>query len=96
MQHKSLLAKFSLIAAAAMLFSACAPAAAGVTQVVVTSPPIEITKIVAGTSETVIITATPGATAVPDATALPAGSITLNVGTLKTQAGPEGAAFLVE
>ncbi len=78
MQRHSLLNKFSLLAAAAMLFAACAPAASSVTQVVVTAPPVEITRIVAGTSETVIITATPGATAVPDATALPAGAITLN------------------
>jgi phosphate transport system substrate-binding protein len=81
MKRSHLATVFSAALAAAFALGACAPAATsapGVTQVVVTSPPIEVTKIVAGTPVTVIITATPGPTAVPEATALPAGSITLN------------------
>jgi multiple sugar transport system substrate-binding protein len=56
-----------LLVAALLLASfivACtqAPTPGAATQVVVTSPPIEITRIVAGTPETVIITATPAPT----------------------------------
>ena len=78
MKQSKFAAVFSAALAAAFVLGACAPAATsapGVTQVVVTAPPIEVTKIVAGTPVTIIITATPGATAVPAATALPAGSI---------------------
>jgi phosphate transport system substrate-binding protein len=81
MKRSKILAAFSAAAVLALALGACAPAAtpaSGVTQVVVTAPPIEITKIVAGTPETLVITATPGPTTAPQATALPAGSITLN------------------
>src|SRR5258708_5978338 len=81
MKRSHLATVLSAAVAAVFALGACAPAATsapGVTQVVVTSPPIEVTKIVAGTPVTVIITATPGPTAMPEATALPAGSITLN------------------
>ena len=75
MQRQNLLSKLSLFAAAAMLFGACAPAAASVTEIVVTSPPIVQTQIVNGTPETIIITATPG----PQPTSGPAsGSIQIN------------------
>src|SRR5438105_15604951 len=69
-------------ALAAFLLGACAPVASSGTpalaSVVVTSPPHVMTQIVSGTSQTIEITSTPGATLVPNATALPAGSITLN------------------
>jgi phosphate transport system substrate-binding protein len=70
----------SAAVAASALLSACTPAAVtpGVTQVVVTSPPIVQTQIVNGTPETIIVTATPGPTDVPAATPLPEGAITLN------------------
>src|SRR5260221_8471105 len=82
MKQSKIAAVFSAAMAAAFALGACAPAAPAGTPVVVTqvvtSAPIEVTKIVAGTPVTVIITATPGPTAVPAATALPVGSITLN------------------
>jgi multiple sugar transport system substrate-binding protein len=67
MKKKSVWSLVSILAAVALLLAACSPAAApAVTQIVVTSPPIQVTQIVAGTPQTIVITATPAPpTAVP-------------------------------
>jgi len=74
---------FSLISALAliaMLLSACATATP-VTNPTPQTVQVEVTRIVAGTPETVVITATPGPTNTPApaaATPLPAGSVQIN------------------
>jgi len=61
------------LALCSLIVSACAPAPSAA-QSPTQQPPREITKIVAGTPETIIITATPAA----QPTTLPAGSVTIN------------------
>jgi phosphate transport system substrate-binding protein len=63
---------FTLLMILAIIAAACAPAAAPATpQVVEKQVPVEVTKIVAGTPEVVVVTATPDASK----PALPAGSV---------------------
>jgi multiple sugar transport system substrate-binding protein len=49
----------------------------GVTQIVVTSPPIQVTQIVAGTPQTIVITATPAPTTAPTAVAANTSPVTI-------------------
>jgi phosphate transport system substrate-binding protein len=74
--------KISLLFVVIMIFSlvlsACATATSAPTVVNLPPATVEVTRVVAGTPQTVVITATPGSTQPPAATALPAGSVQLN------------------
>jgi raffinose/stachyose/melibiose transport system substrate-binding protein len=68
MKNKSLLGPVAcLFVLAALLLSGCSPAAA--TPVVVTAPPVEVTRVVTTAPETVVVTATPGAEVATEAPA---------------------------
>jgi phosphate transport system substrate-binding protein len=69
---------FVVITILSLVLSACATATS--TAPAVNQPPatVEVTRVVAGTPQTIIITATPGPTQPPAPTSLPAGSVTLN------------------
>ncbi len=80
MQHSKPFALLFLAAAVALALSACATAAATSSPSAPTAAPevIEVTRLVQGTPETVVITATPGPAPTAAPTAAPAGSIQLN------------------
>lgn len=69
---------FVVLTVLSLVLSACATTTS--TPVVVTQPPVtvEVTRVVAGTPQTVIITATSAPTQPPAPTSLPAGSVQLN------------------
>ena len=79
MRHSSYYV-FAALMLAALVLSACSPAAAQTPQNPPTPQTIEVTKIVQGTPQVVVVTATPGPAAPTAAkpTAIPAGSVQIN------------------
>ncbi len=69
---------FIVITVLSLVLSACSTATS--TPTVVTQPQVtvEVTRVVAGTPQTIIITTTPGPTQPPASTPLPAGSVQIN------------------
>ncbi len=65
---------FVFVTALTVILSACS----GQTTATPTAIQVEVTRVVAGTPQTVVITATPGPTQPPAATQLPPGSISIN------------------
>ncbi len=61
-----------------LVLSACATATSTPAAVSQAPATVEVTRVVAGTPQTIVITATPGPTQPPAATALPAGSVQIN------------------
>ena len=68
---------FVVITILSLVLSACA-ATSTPTAAVQAPATVEVTRVVAGTPQTIVITATPGPTQPPAPTALPAGSVSLN------------------
>ena len=75
MNRSTRIALLTLFALVAIVAAACAPAAAQAPTAAPTQPPVEVTRIVAGTPEVVVVTATPD---MSKPTPMPAGSVTLN------------------
>jgi phosphate transport system substrate-binding protein len=71
---------FAVLMVVSLVIAGCAQATPAPSTPAPTSAPqiIEVTKIVAGTPETIVITATPGPTATAAPTSLPPGSVTIN------------------
>jgi phosphate transport system substrate-binding protein len=76
--HKKISTLFVVITILSIVMSACSTATS--TPAVVNQPPatVEVTRVVAGTPQTIVITATPGPTQPVAPTSLPAGSIQIN------------------
>jgi phosphate transport system substrate-binding protein len=69
---------FVVITILSLVLSACATATTLPTAGTQAPATVEVTRVVAGTPQTIVITATPGPTQPPAPTALPAGSVALN------------------
>jgi phosphate transport system substrate-binding protein len=69
---------FVVITILSLVMSACATATSTPAAVSQAPATVEVTRVVAGTPQTIVITATPGPTQPPAPTALPAGSVQLN------------------
>jgi phosphate transport system substrate-binding protein len=69
---------FVVITILSLVLSACATATSTPAAVSQAPATVEVTRVVAGTPQTIVITATPGPTQPPAPTALPAGSVQLN------------------
>lgn len=69
---------FVVITILSLVLSACATATSTPAAVSQAPATAEVTRVVAGTPQTIVITATPGPTQPPAATALPAGSVQIN------------------
>ena len=76
--HKKISVLFVVVTALALVSSACSTATSMPTVAPQAPVTVEVTRVVAGTPHTVIITATPGPTQPPAPTTLPAGSIQIN------------------
>jgi oligopeptide transport system substrate-binding protein len=92
--QKRMAMAFGVLVIASMLAAACTPAATGTPQVVRETQ--VVTQIVAGTPQTVVITATPGP--VEPTTAAPAGATVLriNLGTYPDIIDPQKSSFVNE
>jgi phosphate transport system substrate-binding protein len=69
---------FVVITILSLVLSACATETSTPAAVSQAPATVEVTRVVAGTPQTIVITATPGPTQPPAPTALPAGSVQLN------------------
>jgi oligopeptide transport system substrate-binding protein len=85
MSSKKLFAVASLLVVASMVFGACAPAATQPTA----APPVEVTRIVEGTPETVVVTATPEAVQAEKV-------LRINLGTYPDTIDPQKSSFVNE
>ncbi len=75
MSRSTRFAVISLFLLVAVVAAACAPAAASTPQVVITQVPVEVTRVVAGTPQVVVVTPTTDPNAPKQ---LPAGSVQIN------------------
>jgi len=85
MSSKKLFGVASLLVVASMVFGACAPAATQPTA----APPVEVTRIVEGTPETVVVTATPEAVQAEKV-------LRINLGTYPDTIDPQKSSFVNE
>ena len=76
--HRKISLLFVVVTVLSLVLSACATATS--TPAIVTQPPatVVVTRVVAGTPQTIMITATPGPTQPSTPTPLPAGSVQIN------------------